>query len=95
MSIERRPAAETESEATLVEQAAVDLTRQRVASEVDELVQRFKPSVATQRIEADLRARLARFALSVLQRPALVAGVSAAGIAFVIWRWRRASHAAP
>jgi hypothetical protein len=96
MSSEREPEAETESAATLVQQAAVDLTRQRVASEVDELVERFKPAVATQRIEANLRARLARLALSALQRPALVAGVTVAGIALAIWRWRKASlsHAA-
>jgi hypothetical protein len=91
MSIEPEREAENESEATLVQQAAINLTRQRVASEVDELLERFKPEVATQRIEASLRAQLARWALAALRRPAVLAGAAAAGVALVLWRWRKAS----
>lgn len=89
MSVEREP--ENESDATLVQQAAVNLTRRRVASDVDELLERFTPAKAAERIEANLRARVARLALSALRRPALLAGVAAAGLALALWRWRKTS----
>jgi hypothetical protein len=76
-----------ESEATRMQQAALATTRQQVAAEVDELVDRFKPAVVKQRMVAGLRRRLSSLAVYALRRPALT--VAAAGVVLVAWRLAR------
>ena len=78
-----------ESEATAEKEAAVDATRQRVATEVEEIVQRFTPAVVKQRLEARLLEKLERLILLARRRPAVVVGFGAAVACLALWQWRR------
>lgn len=79
---------------TQYEEAALEATRERVASDVEELVHRFSPEVVKERIEERLLARLEPVFGFVRRRPALVASVGAAGVILAVWGWsRRRAHA--
>jgi hypothetical protein len=75
-----------ESEATRQQQAAIALTRHRVASEVDEIVDRFKPAVVKERAEARIAAELRELAAWARRRPGVAATIVALGLSFLAWR---------
>jgi len=78
-----------ESEATRRQQAAIAETRQRLAEEVDELTERFKPAIVKQRVEARLAERARGIARFVRQQPRVTAMVAVAWVALCVWSWRR------
>lgn len=75
-----------ESEATRQQQAALALTRERVAEQVDEIVDRFKPAVVKQRVEARIVAELRELAAWARRKPTVAGALVALGLSFLAWR---------
>jgi hypothetical protein len=75
-----------ESEATLQQQAAIAVTRERVAQQVDEIVDRFKPAVVKERAEKRIVAELRELAAWARRKPGIASAVVALGLSFLAWR---------
>jgi len=78
-----------ESEATRQQQAAIAETRKRLAQEVDELTERFKPAIVKERLEARLAERARDIARFAREQPRVTAMVVVAWVALCVWSWRR------
>jgi hypothetical protein len=77
------------SEATKRQEAAIGVTRQRLASEVDEVVERFKPAQIRRRVGGELRQKLAELVKLARRRPVFTAAIASGALALFIWRSRR------